>query len=86
MWYISRKLKQKICSTSEVGWLDARCDAQDMSVGVDEGGARRGGGVSSSLLGPVVPSFQAPSGRLKFTVRHHQLNKGSLSVGVDERG
>jgi len=27
--------------------------------------------VSSSLLGPVDPSFRALSGRLKFTVRRH---------------
>ena len=35
--------------------------------------------VSSSLLGPVDPSFQALSGRLKFTVRRHKFNKDSLS-------
>ena len=35
--------------------------------------------VSSSLLGPVVPSFRALSGRLKFTVRRHKFNKYSLS-------
>ena len=29
--------------------------------------------VSSSLLGPVVPSFRALSGRLKFTVRRHKV-------------
>jgi len=33
--------------------------------------------VSSSLLGPVVPSFRALSGRLKFTVRRHKFNKDS---------
>ena len=31
--------------------------------------------VSSNLLGPVVPSFRASSGRLKFTVRRHKFNK-----------
>ena len=31
------------------------------------------------LLGPVVPSFQALPGRLKFTVRHHKFNKDSPS-------
>ena len=35
---------------------------------------------SSSLLGPVVPSFRALSGRLKFTVRRHKFNKDCLSV------
>ena len=35
--------------------------------------------VSSSLLGPIDPSFRALSGRLKFTVRRHQFNTG---VGV----
>ena len=30
------------------------------------------------LLGPVVPSFRALTGRLKFTVRRHKFNKGSL--------
>jgi len=34
--------------------------------------------VSSSLLGPVLPSFRALSGRLKFTVRRHKSNKDSL--------
>ena len=34
--------------------------------------------VSSSLLGPVDPSCRALSGRLKFTVRRHKLNKDSL--------
>ena len=34
--------------------------------------------VSSSLLGPVVPSFRALHGRLKFTVRRHKFNKDSL--------
>jgi len=38
----------------------------------------RGPGVSSSLLGPVVPSFRALSGRLDFTVRRHKFNKDSL--------
>jgi len=31
------------------------------------------------LLGPVVPSFRALSGRLKFTVRRHKFNQDSLS-------
>ena len=34
--------------------------------------------VSSSLLGPVDPSFRALSGRLKFTVRPHKFNKDPL--------
>jgi len=33
--------------------------------------------VSSSLLGPVDPSFRALSGRLKFTVRRHKFNDNS---------
>jgi len=36
--------------------------------------------VSSSLLGPVVPSFGALSGRLKFTVRHLKFNKDYLPL------
>jgi len=36
--------------------------------------------VSSSLLGPVDPSFQALSGRLKFTVRRHKFNEDYLYV------
>ena len=32
----------------------------------------------SSLLGPVDPSCQALSGRLKFTFRRHKFNKDSL--------
>ena len=39
--------------------------------------------VSSSLLGPVVPSFRALSGCLRFTVRRHKFNKDSLSDGND---
>ena len=35
-------------------------------------------GVSSSLLGPVDPSFRARSGRLKFTVRRHKFNDDSF--------
>ena len=31
--------------------------------------------VSSILLGPVLPSFLALSGRLKFTVRRHHFDK-----------
>ena len=31
-----------------------------------------------SLLGPVVASFRALSGRLKFTVRRHKCNKDAL--------
>ena len=34
----------------------------------------------SSLLGPVDPSFRALSGRLKFTVRRHELNEDSLTI------
>jgi len=37
------------------------------------------GARSSSLLGAVVPSFRALSGRLKFTVQRHKFNKDSLS-------
>ena len=33
---------------------------------------------SSSVLGPVDPSFRARSGRLKFLVRRHKFNKDSL--------
>ena len=36
--------------------------------------------VSSSILGPVVPSFGALSGRLKFTVRSHKFNTYSLRL------
>jgi len=36
--------------------------------------------VSSSRLGPVVPSFRALSVRLKFTFRRHKFNKDSLST------
>ena len=35
--------------------------------------------VPPSLLGPVVPSFRALSGRLKFTIRRHKFNKDLLS-------
>jgi len=48
------------------------------------GGGDRG---SSSLLGPVDPSFRALSGRLKFTVRRHKSNKdltGEEGVGREE--
>ena len=34
--------------------------------------------VSSSVLGPVDPSFRALSGRLQCTVRRHTFNKDSL--------
>ena len=34
--------------------------------------------VSSSLSGPVVPSFRALSGRLKLTARRHKFNQDSL--------
>jgi hypothetical protein len=37
--------------------------------------------VSSSLLGPVDPSFRALSGRLKLTVRRHKFNNSSFSFG-----
>ena len=36
--------------------------------------------LSSSLLGPVDPSFRALSGRRKFTVRRHKFNRDSISV------
>ena len=35
--------------------------------------------VSSSLLGPVVRSFRALTGRLKLTVRRHKFNRDSPS-------
>ena len=35
--------------------------------------------VSSSLLGPVDPSFRALAGRLEFMVRRHKFNKDPLS-------
>ena len=35
---------------------------------------------SSSLLGPVDPSFRVLAGRLKFTVRRHKFSKDSLST------
>ena len=37
--------------------------------------------VSSSLLGPEIPSFRALSKPLKFTVRRHKFDKGSLLDG-----
>ena len=36
--------------------------------------------ISSSLLGPVVPSFRALARRLKFTVRRHKFTEDSLSL------
>ena len=42
----------------------------------------RQGKVSSSPLDPVVPSFRALCGRLKFTVRRDKLNKDCLSAQV----
>jgi len=33
-------------------------------------------------LGPVDPSFRALDGRLKFTVRRHEINKDSFSTGL----
>ena len=41
----------------------------------------RAGRVSSSLLGPVVPSFRALSSRLKFTARRYEFNEDSVSSG-----
>jgi hypothetical protein len=41
--------------------------------------------VSSSLLGPVDPSFRALSRRLTFTVRRHKFNAESLPF-ADEGG
>ena len=35
--------------------------------------------VSSSVLGPAVPSFRALSGRLTFTFRRHKSDTDSLS-------
>ena len=40
--------------------------------------------VLSILLGPVVPSFRALSGRLKFAVRRQKINKDSLHVRQDK--
>jgi len=42
--------------------------------------------VSSSLVGPVVSSIRALSGRLKFTVRRHKFNKDFLSLSSLFRG
>ena len=42
-----------------------------------------GGVALSRFLGPVVPSFRALSGRLKFTVRRHAFNKASLPILTD---
>jgi len=39
--------------------------------------------VSSSLLGPVDPSFRALSGRLKLTARRHKFNTDSLSFNPE---
>ena len=39
-------------------------------------------GASSLLLGPVDPSFRALSGRPKFTVRRHKLNKDYRACAV----
>ena len=41
--------------------------------------------VSSSLLGPVDPSFRALSGRLKYTVRCHKV-EASRRKGLSRRG
>ena len=38
------------------------------------------------ILGPVVPSIRALSGRPKFTVRRYKLNKDSLPSGRGVRG
>ena len=46
-----------------------------MGFGVSE---TKGVGGSSSLLGPIDPSFRALPGRLKFAVRRHEFNKDSL--------
>ena len=40
---------------------------------------------SSSLLGPVILSLRALSGRLKFTVRRHKFNTHSLSVASNRQ-
>ena len=42
--------------------------------------------VSSSLSGPVDPSFRALSGRLKFTVRRYEFNKDSPPFHGQGRG
>ena len=39
-----------------------------------------------SVLGLVVPSFRALSGRLTFTARRHKLNTGSLSLVSPDGG
>ena len=40
--------------------------------------------VSSSILGPVDPSFRVLSGRLKFTVRRQNFNEDSLLLFVNK--
>jgi len=40
--------------------------------------------VSSSLLGPVAPSFRALSGRLKFTVRRHKFNTDLIAGSIHD--
>ena len=37
--------------------------------------------LSSSLLGPVDPSFRALSGRLQIAVRRHKFNQDYISLG-----
>ena len=56
--------------------------------GVQHGCARAGGrGIVPEALfnGPVDPSFQALSGRLKFTARRHKSNKESFSFQQCQR-
>ena len=50
-------------------------------MGLLDGVAETVRSTSSSLLGPVDPSFGALSGRLKFTVRRHECNKDSFLTG-----
>ena len=38
--------------------------------------------VSSSVLGPEVPSFRALFSHLEFTVRRHESNKGRVRRGA----
>ena len=41
--------------------------------------------VAAGLIGAVVPSFRALSGRLKLTARRHEFNKDPLFWAADLR-
>ena len=62
---INHQLRRRPISHS---WVHRRVRSLVMAVGV-----------SSNLLGPVVLSFRALSGRFKFTVRRHTFNQGFFS-------